>query len=102
MTKKPPHLYLILIETHRRLKIAAAEVGVYISELVEDAIQDLLRDLEEVPPGVTGNKARAFLANFVGSDATVIGAIPEQDASTLSRTSHRYNSDIRNALKAST
>lgn len=61
MPKKPPHLYLILLETYRRLKIAAAELGVFISELVEDAVQDLLRDLEEVPPGVRGTEALAFL-----------------------------------------
>lgn len=61
MAKKPPHLYLELIETHRRLKSAAAQVGVFISGLMEDAVQDLLRDLEEVPPGVTGPEARRFV-----------------------------------------
>lgn len=100
MTKRPPHLYLESTETHLRLKSAAARVGVFISALMEDVAQDVLLDLEDVPPGVTGAEARRRLRERRRLRRECYGRGPQQEACTRSRASGRYILDIRKRFES--
>lgn len=64
MSTKKCHVYLRCAEILRRLKVAAAQLGVTVTDLVSDILIELPQDVEHVPPGVTGSEALKFLKDL--------------------------------------
>ncbi len=61
MTEKKSHVYLRCDEILRGLKVAAAQLGVTVTDLVSDVLFELPYDVHHVPPGVTGAEALKVL-----------------------------------------